>query len=188
MLDMKGTCLMCERLGAAGWETCSAFSGDNVNMVFDLCISAAMEAPSVTTKKDRLVRPNTLKLSSLSTSVNTNKNTRTTRVAKTINKYSEHVYENPEEIDNVTSTVRLRKPTKQLQNHVITRQTSVSPDSVISGLSSDDPRNLFLRTIQTDVDQSVFTPQSSKSSIPPPPSRSALYSPTPSELDGVPTR
>ena len=30
MLDMKGTCLMCERLGAAGWETCSASSGDNL--------------------------------------------------------------------------------------------------------------------------------------------------------------
>ena len=185
MLDMKGTCLMCERLGAAGWETCSASSGDNVNMVFDLCISAAMEAPSVTTRKDRLVRPNTLKLSSLSTTANNNKNTRTTRVSKTsTSRYSEHVYENPEEIDNVT--VRLRKPIKH-QNHVITRQMSVSPDSVISGHSSDDTRNLFLRTIQTDVDQSVFTPQSTKS-IPPPPSRSALYSPTPSELDGVPMR
>ena len=168
---------MCERLGAAGWETTSAATGDNVHMVFDLCISAAMEARvKCDNKKDRLVRPNTLKLSSLATNLDNNKNHKTW-TNNNNNKYSDHVYENPENI----SRAKVKK------SSVIPRQYVVSPSSVILE-QDDDTRNLCLRTT---ADQSVFSPQSSKSGPKSPLSPTpTLLSPTPSssDIDGVPRR
>jgi len=77
-LDMRRTCRVCERLGAAGWETTSASSGQNVNTVFDLCVAAAMDSNVRSdNKKDRLVRPNTLQLSSMVSNLESHKNNKT---------------------------------------------------------------------------------------------------------------
>ena len=125
-LDMRRTCRACERLGAAGWETTSASSGQNVNTVFDLCVAAAMESNVKSdNKKDRLVRPNTLQLSSMVSNLESRKNNKTWEEEDTRNgnnnttKYSEHVYENPEEIDRtLTSTVTDLSGTKLKKRNV----------------------------------------------------------------------
>ena len=192
-LDMRRTCRACERLGAAGWETTSASSGQNVNTVFDLCVAAAMESNVKSdNKKDRLVRPNTLQLSSMVSNLESHKNNKTwadkTRSGNNnTTKYSEHVYENPEEIDRtLTSTVTDLSGTKM-------KKRNVSKNFVIPGRGQfcagsprdwsavrghcDDTRNL--EGLGSSVDQSVFSPQSSKS---------CLKSPTLSDLDGVPMR
>ena len=194
-LDMRRTCRACERLGAAGWETTSASSGQNVNTVFDLCVAAAMESNVKSdNKKDRLVRPNTLQLSSMVSNLESRKNNKTWEEEDTRNgnnnttKYSEHVYENPEEIDRtLTSTVADLSGTKL-------KKRNVNKNFVIPGRGKfgagfprdwspvrgdcDDTRHLDTG-LRTRVDQSVFSPQSSKS---------FLKSPTLSDLDGVPMR
>ena len=193
-LDMRRTCRACERLGAAGWETTSASSGQNVNTVFDLCVAAAMESNVKSdNKKDRLVRPNTLQLSSMVSNLESRKNNKTleedTRNGNNnTTKYSEHVYENPEEIDRtLTSTVTDLSGTKLKKRNV--NKNFVIPDrgqfggcsprdwSAVRG-NCDDARHLDTG-LRTRVDQSVFSPQSSKS---------CLKSPTLSDLDGVPMR
>ena len=85
------------------------------------------------------------------------------------NNNADHVYENPKE-----ATMKQRRTV----NNVITRQCSVSPMS----LECDDTRNLCLR-----ADQSVFSPQSTKSGLKSP-TPSNLISPSPSDIDGVPRR
>ena len=192
-LDMRRTCRACERLGAAGWETTSASSGQNVNTVFDLCVAAAMESNVKSdNKKDRLVRPNTLQLSSMVSNLESHKNNKTwedkTRSGNNnTTKYSEHVYENPEKIDRtLTSTVTDLSETKL-------KKRNVNKDFVIPGRGKfcagsprdwsavrghcDDTRHLEREGAGDD--QSVFSPQSSKS---------CLKSPTLSDLDGVPMR
>ena len=184
-VDMQSTCDMCERLGAAGWETTSASSGENVHMVFDLCISAALEAKvKFDNKKDRLVRPNTLKLPSLAKNFENNKS----KTSVGNNKhYSDHVYEDPEDFDTSTAKKVRNKSSKNRNKSVITRQHIVqSPQSQSSViLESDDTRNLCLRSA---TDQSVFSPQSSQSVLKSP--SPTLLSPTPSssDMDAVPRR
>ena len=168
--DMRETCEMCERLGSAGWETTSALTGENVSTLFDLAISAALtEAPLslCPSRPERLARPNTLKL------------------CLGEQRYADHLYENPEKIsDSPAKTRNLKQGRDGLargdnnSNFVIKRQFSISPVSMIS--RGGDTSNFCLRT---EVDQSVFSPQSSKSCLKSP------YSPTPSELaSNVPMR
>ena len=179
---------MCERLGTAGWETTSASSGQNVNTVFDLCVAAAMDSNVRSdNKKDRLVRPNTLQLSSMVSNLESHKNNKTwadnTGSGNNNTKYSEHVYENPEEIDRTLiatvsdlSGTKLKK--RNANNFVIPgrgQHCAGFPEDLKG--NGDDTRNLV--GLRTDVDQSVFSPQSSKS---------CLKSPTLSDLDGVPMR
>ena len=179
--DMRETCEMCERLGSAGWETTSALTGENVSTVFDLCISATRaEKPVI--KTERLARPNSLKLCLSSGKTEA----KTWARAVTDQCYADHVYENPEKIsDSLTKSrnPKLERDGLQRGNNnskfVIKRQFSISPVSMISR-EGGDTRNLCLRT---EVDQSVFSPQSSKSCLKSP------YSPTPSELaSNVPMR
>ena len=192
-LDMRRTCRACERLGAAGWETTSASSGQNVSTVFDLCVAAAMESNVKSdNKKDRLVRPNTLQLSSMVSNLGSHKNNKTwqdkTRSGNNnTTKYSEHVYENPEEIDRtLTSTVTDLSGTKLKKRNVNTNFVIPGRGQFCAGSPRDwsavrghcdDTRNL--EGLGAGVDQSVFSPQSSKS---------CLKSPTLSDLDGVPMR
>ena len=198
-LDMRRTCRACERLGAAGWETTSAASGQNVDTVFNLCVAAAMESNVKTDdKKDRLVtlvRPNTLQLSSLVSNLGSHKNNNKTwedRARSGNNnttKYSDHVYENPEEIDRtLTSTVTdlMMAGTTKLKKRNVNKNFVIPAAAGQFGADSprdwrgvrgtcDDTRNCE----GLSVDQSVFSPQSSKS---------CLKSPTLSDLDGVPMR
>ena len=170
--DMRETCEMCERLGTAGWETTSAITGQNVTTVFDICISAA-GAETPLTKTERLTRPNSLKLCLGGVRGTTEP------------RYADHVYENPEKISDSPTQARrggLEGDGGPRGNNnskfVIKRQFSISPVSMISG--GGHARNLCLRT---GADQSVFSPQSSKSCLKSP------YSPTPSELaSNVPMR
>ena len=173
--DMRETCEMCERLGSAGWETTSALTGENVSTVFDLCVSAAQsEAPLSLRQPERLARPNTLKLC-LGRS----------RAVPGQQRFADHLYENPEKISDSPAKTRNMKQGRDglargnnNSNFVIKRQFSISPVSMIS--RGGDTSNLCLRT---DVDQSAFSPQSSKSCLKSP------YSPTPSELaSNVPMR
>ena len=181
------TCDTCERLGVAGWETCSSASGDNVGTVFDLCISAAFEstvqnrANSSENKRRRMLprpRPSTLKLSSPLV---------TTNCDSALN-YSQHVYENPEEFDrivNVSDTVKMKPKTNPLVS--IKRQCSVSPNPALR-----NARDILCLRNQTAADQSLFSPQSTQSSCHQLKSPSSTnhfpYSPTSSDLDKVPMR
>ena len=180
--DMRETCEMCERLGSAGWETTSALTGENVAMVFDLCVSAALTEKPLR-KPERLARPNTLKLCL----------ERPGRGGLQQQRYADHLYENPEKISTSPSKTRNLKAGRDGRdgrdglargnnnsNFVIKRQFSISPVSMISRGGDSSNHGLCLRT---EVDQSVFSPQSSKSCLKSP------YSPTPSELaNNVPMR
>ena len=166
--DMTDTCDMCERLGSAGWETTSALTGENVNTVFDLCISAA-RAERPVGQTERLARPSSLKLC-----LGPQERPGTGRGY-------ENLYENPETICDSQTTIRTGAARGNNNNSkfVIKRQFSISPVSMVSR-GGGHTNNLCLRT---EVDQSVFSPQSSKSCLKSP------YSPTPSELaSNVPMR
>ena len=184
--DMRETCEMCERLASAGWETTSALTGENVSTVFDLCVSAALttlaELP-VISQPERLARPNTLKLCL----------GRRESQSWAQPRHADHLYENPEKISESQTRTRTVKQGRDGRdgrdglargnnnsNFVIKRQYSISPVSMISRGGDTSQHQLCLRT---EVDQSVFSPQSSKSCLKSP------YSPTPSELaSNVPMR
>ena len=138
----------------------SAATGRNVAAVFELCLAAALELEPDTgarsdNKKDRLVRPNTLKLSSMVSNLDRNKNKTLTNNTK----YSEPLYENPEEMSPPRAKLKTQGSTASVIPY---RQCRAPPPAPPPGR-----------------DEAVFSPQSASS---------CLKSPSPSDLDAVPMR
>ena len=144
----------------------SAATGRNVAAVFELCLAAALEPDTGArsdNKKDRLVRPNTLKLSSMVSNLDRNKNKTLTNNTK----YSEPLYENPEEMSPPRAKLKTQGSTASVIPY---RQCRAPPPAPPPAPPSAPPPGR---------DEAVFSPQSASS---------CLKSPSPSDLDSVPMR
>ena len=199
--DMEKACEVCESIGAANWETSSAKTGENIQLVFELCTLAANVVCKAIRgdRKEKMKRPNTLKFSSVKDPVS-----KTSNLSEGDSNEDFHVYENPDELT-------LPKLTKKGVPNCFPMDTQAKcngQDIIFSNVNSDrnpvesekfggrgefssvsrqsqlsDTQNPWLRT----SDESLFTSQSRKSFI--------MFnncvkspSPTPSITKAVPMR